>query len=599
MKESLQKLISLLTKKEKKKLGILLFSLVIGSFLEIVGIGALPAFIAVISNPDLLLKYSFTTELVNHLNIKSQMDMLVWGATFLITVFIVKNIIVSVITYYKSKIIFDIQVRMSHELFMNYLKAPYTFHLNRNSSELLSNVYDAVKIIITGVAIPVVTMITELLLMISIVILLVTVEPIITSVTLLVFASAGAIYLGITKKKSVTFGRVLNELRSIVLKIVTEGLVGFKDARVLNREDYFIKEFYNSSRKNADGMVHQSFINGLAKPILETVTMCIMLLITIFLVIKNNNDIAGILPSLALFGFASIRLMPSFNLLLGSYSSIRYSIIVIEPVWKDFNYLRNEKNIEDQILDAENLLKLNNQIELINVSYQYPGSDILSLKNINIKIKAGTAVAFVGSSGAGKTTIVDALLGLLQPTSGKIEVDGIDIKFNIYNWQKQIGYIPQHIFLADNSIKKNVAFGVEDDKIDDNLILEAIRLAQLENVVNDLPEGLETNIGERGVKFSGGQRQRIGIARALYHNPQILIMDEATSALDNITEKSIVQEIEALKGNRTIIVIAHRLTTVMNCDTIYFMDKGIIVDSGSYQELINKNESFRRMALMD
>jgi ATP-binding cassette subfamily C protein len=323
-----------------------------------------------------------------------------------------------------------------------------------------------------------------------------------------------------------------------------------------------------------------------------------MLSITIALVLRNK-DLSTILPSLALFGFASVRLMPSISQILGSFSSLRFSFPAINPVWKDMEYLKNEKVSQDRIFDEHSDVSLQKQIEFKNVSYQYPEAVTQSLKNINIIIPMGKAVAFVGSSGAGKTTIVDVTLGLLQPSFGQIFVDGIDIHTNIPAWQKQIGYIPQHIFLADNSIRNNIAFGIEESEIDDAKIWEAIRLSQLESLILELPEGIHTNIGERGVRFSGGQRQRIGIARALYHNPKILIMDEATSALDNITEKYIVQEIEALKGSRTIIIIAHRLTTVMNCDTIYFMDKGKIIDEGTYDNLIENNLAFKKMALVE
>jgi ABC-type multidrug transport system fused ATPase/permease subunit len=598
LKLYLNKLFSLLTSFEKKNLIILLFLMIIGSFMEIVGIGALPAFIALIAKPEILQNSPFAVNLLNTLHIKGQIDLLIWGAATLIIIFIIKNTYLSILGYYKSKVVFGIQLRMSHDLFKEYLKAPYTFHLNKNSSELLSNVYDAVKIIITGILMPLVSMLMELLLMISIMILLISVEPLITIVTIGVFSLAGIIYLNLTKKKSAHFGEQLNKLRTIVYKIVTEGLVGFKDARVLNREDYFVKQFHDSSEKNVKGLIHQSFINGLTKPILETVAMCLMLLITISLVIKNDS-INNILPSLALFGFASIRLLPSFSQILGSYSSIRYSLSAIDPVWNDLNYLKNKKAEHYKLFNAHSEVRLNSQIELLDISYRYPEAETDSLSKITLTIEAGKAIAFVGSSGAGKTTIVDVLLGLLQPTEGKILVDDTDISVNISDWQKQIGYIPQHIFLADNSVRKNIAFGVDEEEIDDKRVLETLRLAQLENLINELPEGIHTMIGERGIRFSGGQRQRVGIARALYHNPKILIMDEATSALDNITEKNIVEEIESLKGSRTIVIIAHRLTTVQNCDTIYFMEKGKVIDSGTYEELINNNAAFKKMALVD
>ncbi len=593
-----KKLLILLTNKEKKKLLFLALLMILGSISEIVGIGALPGFIALIAKPEMIQKIPFVYRIIQQLGITSQNDLLIWGSVFLIIIFIFKNGYLTFLAYYKSKIVFDIQLRMSFDLFKSYLKAPYSFHLNRNSSELLSNVYDSVKMIIVGVIIPLISIVMESLLLLLVMGLLVFIEPVISLITIFVFGFSGFIYLRYTKNKSVNFGKELQKLRDVVFKIVTEGLVGFKDARVLNREDYFINHFYTSSDRNAKGLMHQSFTNSITKPILETIAMIVMLSITISLVVRNN-DISSILPSLALFGFASIRLLPSISIILSGFSSLRFSFPSINPVWKDMEYLKNEKVSQDRIFDEHSNVSLQKQIEFKNVSYQYPGAVTQSLKDININIPMGKAIAFVGSSGAGKTTIVDVTLGLLQPSFGKIFVDGIDIHTNIPSWQKQIGYIPQHIFLADNSIRNNIAFGIDESEIDDVKIWDAIRLSQLESLILELPEGIYTNIGERGVRFSGGQRQRIGIARALYHNPKILIMDEATSALDNITEKYIVQEMEALKGSRTIIIIAHRLTTVMNCDTIYFMDKGGIIDQGSYDSLIENNLAFKKMALVE
>ncbi len=575
-----------------------LLLMILGAFAELVGIGTLPAFIAVVTKPELLQKFPLLNEAIVNAGITTPEKLLTYGAITLIIIFILKNTYITYLGYYKSKVVYDIQLRLSYDLFSAYLKAPYTFHLNRNSSELLGNVYDSVKIVISGVIIPMITIIMEMLLLISIVVLLVTVEPLITLVTVLVFGLAGFTYLKTTKARSVNVGKELQQLRDVVYKVVTEGLIGFKDARILNRENFFIKNFYTSSQKNANGLMHQTFISGLTKPILETIAMIVMLSITIALVLRSN-DLAGILPSLALFGFASIRLMPSISQILGSISSLRFSFPAINPVWKDLHYLKTQKIIEFQNHNPDQKIKLQHAITFEDVSYRYPEAPVASLHQVSITIPAGKAVAFVGSSGAGKTTMVDLILGLLYPTQGAIYVDGTNIHENTPAWQKQIGYIPQQIFLADNTIRNNIAFGIPESEIDDEKVWQAIKLAQLEALIKELPEGLETNIGERGVRFSGGQRQRIGIARALYHDPKILVMDEATSALDNITEKSIVQEIETLKGNRTIIVIAHRLTTVLNCDNIYFMDKGLIVDSGSYQELINKNESFRKMALVD
>ena len=591
------KLNTLLTSKEKKRLIILLLMMILGSFLEIAGIGALPVFIAVVAKPQLLEKYPFIHNHLIQFGIENSVQLLISGSIAIIIIFIFKNIYLGILNYKKAKTIFDIQLRMSYDLFSLYLKAPYTFHLQRNSSELLSNVYDCVKIIITGVMMPLMSITMELLLILLTIVLLLTVETAITFSTIAIFALTGFIYLRLTKKKSTNFGQELNKLRTIVYKIVYEGFGGTKEIKVLNREQFYINQFYESSKRNVTGMTHQAYINGLSKPILETVAISTMLIVTIFLAKKNEN-IDSILPILALFGFASVRLMPSINQIIGGYSSIRYSLPTIDPIYNDFNKLKNE--FTSRITDEKKIkISLKNDIRFDQVNFTYQSSEIQSLTNLNLHIKQGNAIAFVGSSGAGKTTIVDLLLGLLNPVSGKILIDDVDLQQNISSWQKQIGYIPQHIFLADNTIRNNIALGIEESEIDDIKIWNSIKLAQLETLVNELPEGIQTEIGEKGVRLSGGQRQRIGIARALYHDPQILIMDEATSALDNITEKYIVEEIEKLKGTRTVIIIAHRLTTVQNCDTIFYLEKGELIDSGTFDELINQNASFKKLALIE
>lgn len=597
LKQYSTKLNVLISPKEKRKLFLLLLMMITGSLMEVAGIGILPVFIGVIAKPQLLDKYAFIHNFLIRAGIENGKQLLISGSVAIIIMFIIKNTYLSFLNYTKAKILYNMQLRMSYDLFSRYLSAPYTFHLQRNSSELLSNVYDCVKIIITGVMLPMMNIIMEILLIMLTIGILITVEPAITLSTIIIFTVTGLIYLKITKKKSVSFGQELNLIRTVVYKIVYEGFGGTKEIKVLNRELFYVNKFYKSSKRNSEALTHQAYINGLSKPILETIAIAIIFIIAIFLSYKNES-LDTIIPILALFGFASVRLMPSINQIIGGYSSIRYSLPAIDPVYSDFEKLNTE--FRSRITDEKASIRIqyNNEIHFRNVSYRYPTSETESLSNVDLRISKGKAIAFVGSSGAGKTTIVDLLLGLLTPLSGQILIDGDDLQQNISSWQKQIGYIPQHIFLADNSIRNNIALGIEDNEIDDSKIWNAVKLAQLENLVNELPDGIHTEIGEKGVRLSGGQRQRIGIARALYHNPKVLIMDEATSALDNLTEKYIVEEIEKLKGIRTVIIIAHRLTTVQKCDTIYYMEKGELKDLGTFDELIHKNSEFKKLALI-
>ena len=276
-------------------------------------------------------------------------------------------------------------------------------------------------------------------------------------------------------------------------------------------------------------------------------------------------------------------------------TKLRYNLVVVEPLYRDIKELAEDRKRFLADRDRKARLELHDRIDAENLHYRYPNSEEVALNGVSFSIPRGSAVAFTGPSGAGKTTLMDVLLGLLKPEQGEVQVDAQDIFGNLSSWQRNIGYIPQHIFLADETLRANIAFGLPDKEMDEEQVWQAVRLAQLEELVAKLPKGLDTVIGERGTRLSGGQRQRVGIARALYHNPQVLVMDEATSALDNITEKQIIRAIEELKGDRTIIMIAHRLTTVENCDKIHFMRNGRIKSVGTYNELIEINEQFKNL----
>jgi len=312
--------------------------------------------------------------------------------------------------------------------------------------------------------------------------------------------------------------------------------------------------------------------------------------------VLQDRPISSIVPIIAMFGVAIVRLIPAINQVTQLLTDLQFNIASVNPVYDDLTLLKESTQAFRSDRRKKQKLELKKSIVIKNLHYQYPKSTEQALNGVNLEILYGNSVALVGSSGSGKTTLADSLLGLLVPQKGAILVDGVSISESISGWQQNIGYIPQFIYLSDDTLKRNIAFGLPDDKIDNEKILKAVELAQLSDLIEHLPQGIETVIGERGTRLSGGQRQRVGIARALYHEPQVLVMDEATSALDNITEHQIIGAIEALKGERTVIMIAHRLTTVMNCNVLFFMENGKIVDKGTYQELLIKNADFREMA---
>lgn len=379
-----------------------------------------------------------------------------------------------------------------------------------------------------------------------------------------------------------------------MVKQMIEALSSLKSAIVHGKRPYFYNSFSDSSHKTSVAGRYNEFAKGVTKPFIET--MAVLSIITIILMLfwqeKSMESIASLLT---LFGVSFLKIMPSFRQAINDFADIKYNYMLIDPIYNDLKLLEPHTKKSK----SKNTTEINFQksIELRNVTFKYPDASANALEDINLQISKGSSVAFVGATGAGKSTLVDLLLGLLHPTSGQIAVDDIDIHSNLPSWLKHVGYVPQEIFLMDDTIANNVAFGIAEDQIDQEKLRTAINSAQLELMVEQLPDGIQTKVGDRGMRLSGGQRQRIGIARALYHQPQVLIMDEATSALDNTTEKVLMQSIENLRKNYTLITIAHRLSTIRNCDKIYFIKKGMIVSSGTYDELLTLDTDFQQMTV--
>ena len=352
-----------------------------------------------------------------------------------------------------------------------------------------------------------------------------------------------------------------------------------------NRETFFIANYDRSYKDCARAQRQQSVLTYLPKPVMETVCICSLMLAMIIKITVLKSDIASFVTTLSVFAVAAFRMLPSFNKITGYISGMMFNKPAIDAVYKDLMEIEQlmVQKTEEQI-DTQKV-SLTTAIELKNVSFRYPESDRWILKEANLGIKKNTSVAFIGASGAGKTTAADLILGILQPEEGIITINGTEIKKCMASWHEAIGYIPQTIYLMDDSIRANVAFGIPDSEIDDAAIEKALREAQLDQFVHTLPDGVNTMIGDRGVKLSGGQRQRIGIARALYRNPSVLVLDEATSALDNDTEKEVMEAIDGLHGTRTLIVIAHRLSTIRKCDKIYEVGNGGFIERNKEEVL--------------
>lgn len=602
MKKLFEKIFLLLPKGDKIKISILFGMMVIASLLALLGVGMIPLFVLAVVNPEYILQMPVLGELLHTLNITSTQRLVVVGALFLLFTFAFKNGYMLYFDYVKTKYMLNRKVYIQNRLFRAYMNSPYLLFLSRNSSELVRNISGEVSRVMEGVLQPAINIALNAMITIFIVVALIYAEPLISGLGIILFGGGSYLFLRITKNKMSMYGSRALEHRHLKMKALMQGLGGFKDVKVLSRENFFLKVFDKHVQKILKYDLWNTILKTLPVHIIEMLALSGILFIAVTMILQGRHADA-IVPTIALFGAAVMKLKPSIFSLIDNVNSLRYNTHSIDTILEDLQKLEayrvteSEPSVQKSARDHR--IEIKHHIELEDVSFRYPGSSEEAVTNINLTIPKNHAIAFAGASGAGKTTLADVILGLLEPQTGNIYVDGVNIFDNIQKWQQNIGYIPQTIYLLDDSIKNNICFGISDSEIDPVQLQTVIEIAQLSELIQNLPQGADTLVGERGVRLSGGQRQRIGIARALYHNPQLIIMDEATSALDNITEKYVIRAIEQLKGEKTIIMIAHRLTTIQKCDTIYLMEGAEIIASGSYAHLIETSPEFRELSMID
>lgn len=604
MIKTIKKVLYLFPSGDKWKLLILFLMMMVSALLEVLGVGMIPAFVSVIASPEEILNMERLKPLWDVLGVTSPGDLLVYCGFLLMIVFIVKNGYVLFNNYIQTRFIWERFEYIGTKLFQKYMTAPYEFHLNRNSSELLRNITMESYYLVRNLITHFLKIIMNLILALGIFTMLIWVEPFNTFLVFIFLGVGGGIFLKSIREKTGKYGKSAQSDRAEMIQAVNEGLGGLKEARVLNRENWFYNNFKRNIRSYKKSLIFREIASSANKPIIETIAVIGMLLVALLLYWQGRR-LDTIIPILALFATATVRLMPAIKEITTAVINLKYYIYTIDPIFSDFKSLEDyllkdveggkKANVTDQQERKKRRLRLKAEIQFHNVTYSYPNTDVPVIEGLSLKIEKSSVIGFVGTSGAGKTTLIDLLLGLIKPQQGEIVVDEVDIFDDLNAWQKNIGYIPQFIFLSDSTIKKNVAFGISEERIDQDKLYAALDAAQLTEFIDELPQGINTTIGEHGTRLSGGQRQRIGIARALYHDPEVLIMDEATSALDNKTEKSVMDAVETLKEDRTVIIIAHRLTTVKNCNRIYLMKKGIITDQGTYNELLDISPEFREM----
>jgi len=495
----------------------------------------------------------------------------------LVALYVVKTLFLMFLVLKQNEFAFNVQANLSHRLFMGYLRQPWTFHLQRNSAELLRNVISETSTFAHNGLIPGTTLLVESLVLFGVGMLLLIVEPLGALVVVATLGLSAGIFQRLTRGHVLRWGEARQYHEGQRIQHLQQGLGGAKDVKLLGREEGFFVQFSAHNFISARVGRYQNTVLQLPRLMLELLTVIGFAALVLVMILRGRG-LDTLLPILGLFAAAAFRLMPSVNRVLNSLQSLRYGLPVIELLHSEIRFLSSTATPERQAP-----LPFKHTIALEHVCYRYPDTEIFALNDVTLTIPRGAAIGFVGSSGAGKSTLVDVVLGLLAPTSGQVKVDGVDIQANLRGWQDQIGYVPQAIFLTDDTVRRNVAFGLPDDQIDGAAVQRAIHAAQLHDFVNSLPQGNNTLVGERGVRLSGGQRQRIGIARALYHDPQVLVLDEATSALDNATEQGVMDAVNALHGDKTLLIVAHRLSTVAQCDHLYRLEQGRVVDAGSFE----------------
>ncbi len=586
-----KKLWSLLSKAERKETLILLVMILVMSILDVAGVVSILPFITVLGSPELVETNPVLSWAYNYFgfNARSEFFFFLGGLVF---VTLIISLAWKTATQYKLlSFVFMREHSIGVRMFEGYLNQPYSWFLDRNSSELGKNLLSELRELLSKMLLPAINVISQGTVSLLMLIMLLIVD---FKLSLIVAAVLGLFYVTIYKAISnllTRMGSMRYESNRERFKVATESLFAIKEVKIGGVEDLYIKRFNSSAKEFAKNEAQLKTITALPRYALEAIAFGGMVLILLS-VLDDKNGVSQILPTVALYAFAGYRLLPAMQALYSNLTSLRFSETIINELYKEIESLGNV----DKKKDKEDVSFLD-KITLNNVSFNYPGTDRSILSNLSLTIPVNNMVGLVGLTGSGKTTLVDIILGLLEPQKGSLRVDGAEINSkNIINWQRKLGYVPQQISLIDASLAENIAFGIKKDEINMDTVQKVSRIANLHDFVNNnLKDGYNTAIGERGVKLSGGQRQRVGLARAIYHNPSVLVLDEATSALDNTTERFVMDSIKKLGQEITIIIIAHRLSTIRDCDVIYHLDKGNIVSKGTYEDLLDTDKKFFEM----
>lgn len=570
-----KKLSYIFSKRDKYKIALLLCIMVAGSFLELLGVAVFQPFVNIIMMPDSIQENPYLARIYQMFGCSTTESFLTVVALGIIVIYVVKNVYLWVEQNLILKFTYGVQQKLSTRLLTTYLAEPYTFHLNKNIAELQRSMQEDTGLF-TQVLMHTLQLIAEVVVCVVLGIYLFSVSNSITVVIVGLLILCVVLFTKLTKRFTEELGKESQLYKGKLYQWVNQSLGGVKEVKVLNREDFFISSYRDYYTLYIKGVRINRLLSISPKYMVEAVCMTGLLIAIILKLNFGHGELDTFIPQLATFAVAAFRLLPSVGRINEHVNNILYAVPSVDLIYGDLKGIEDYQESKGEEEGKE--WSFEHGITAKHITYAYPNTDTNVLEDANCVIPKGKTVAFIGSSGAGKTTMADIILGLLAPQRGKILVDDIDVFKNLTMWHHQIGYIPQVIYLSDDTIRNNIAFGIHEDQIDEEAVRTALKKAQLAEFVDTLPDGLDTIVGDRGVRLSGGQRQRIGIARALYHDPEILVLDEATSALDNETETAVMEAIESLQGSKTMIIIAHRLTTIQNADIIYEVGDGKVTE---------------------
>ena len=592
----LKNLFALLTRDQQKRFYLLQVFVVLMAVIEIFGVASIVPFISLVTNIDQLEEESFVGQIYQLSGLSShEQFILLTGVGVLILLFI--STIISIFTIWKlSMFASKIGTDIADRLYTHYLRQGWLFHASGSSAQLTKKISTECLRVSGGILIPLMYLNAKIVLAILMSLSIFIYDPQVAVIAISIFAFAYFVIFRIVRKHLGYYGAVISNVNEKRFRLMNEGFGGIKDVLLLGTDNDFINRFSLSGNSLAHSMGRSQALVQAPRYLMELIAFGSMISLILYLIFSLDSNLSKVLPILSVYAIGAIKLLPAVQQIYSSLAIIKANIAAFESIKEDLdNSLHIEPSLDNTSKDCIYPI---DKISLENISFTYPNKTEPAVENINMLIPVNSVIGIVGPSGSGKSTIIDILLGLIDSNHGQLKVDDQIINNNNRrSWQNAIGFVAQSIFLSEGTISENVAFGVPTNQIDLNQVKEVLKLAHLSEYVETLSDGIHTKVGERGVQLSGGQRQRIGIARALYNKAEVLVFDEATSSLDGVTEKMIMDAIHDFSGKKTIILIAHRLKTVQKCDQIFYISEGKVNDNGTYEELLKRNEHFKKMAI--